>query len=51
MFPHRHRCRDVPVVKIDERVIGNGKPGPVTKKLVKAYKELTKVNGEPIAKR
>ena len=40
----------VPVVKIDERVIGNGKPGPVTKKLVKAYKELTKVNGEPIAK-
>ena len=34
-----------------ERVIGNGKPGPVTKKLVKAYKELTKVNGEPIAKR
>jgi len=41
----------VPVVKIDERVIGNGKPGPVTKKLVKAYKELTKVNGEPIAKR
>ena len=41
----------VPVVKIDERVIGNCKPGPVTKKLVKAYKELTKVNGEPIAKR
>ena len=41
----------VPVVKIDERVIGNGKPGPVTKKLVKSYKELTKVNGEPIAKR
>ena len=41
----------VPVVKIDERVIGNGKPGPVTKKLVNAYKELTKVNGEPIAKR
>ena len=41
----------VPVVKVDKRVIGNGKPGSVTKKLVKAYKELTKVNGEPIAER
>ena len=41
----------VPVVKIDQRVIGNGKPGPVTKKVVKAYQELTKVSGEPIAKR
>jgi len=41
----------VPVVKIDQRVIGNGKPGPVTKKVVKAYKELTKVSGERIAKR
>ena len=40
----------VPVVKIDERKIGNGKPGLITKKLVKAYKELTKVSGEPIKK-
>jgi len=39
------------VVKIDQRVIGNGKPGPVTKKVVKAYHELTKVSGERIAKR
>ena len=41
----------VPVVKIDQRVIGNGKPGPVTKKVGKAYHELTKVSGERIAKR
>ena len=40
----------VPVVKIDERRIGNGKPGKITKKLVKAYQELTKVSGEPINK-
>ena len=40
----------VPVVKIDERKIGNGKPGKITKKLVKAYQELTKVSGEPINK-
>ena len=40
----------VPVVKSDERKIGNGKPGLVTKKLVKAYQELTKVSGESIKK-
>jgi len=40
----------VPVVKIDERIIGNGKPGSITKKLVKAYQELTKISGEPIIK-
>jgi branched-chain amino acid aminotransferase len=38
----------VPVVKIDGRVIGNGKPGPVTQRLVTQYHALTKVSGEPI---
>ena len=38
----------VPVVKIDGRVIGNGKPGPLTQKLVAKYRSLTKVSGEPI---
>ena len=38
----------VPVVKIDGRVIGAGKPGPLTKKLVAEYHSLTKVSGEPI---
>jgi branched-chain amino acid aminotransferase len=38
----------VPVVKIDGRVIGDGKPGPRTLKLVEAYRALTKVSGEPI---
>jgi branched-chain amino acid aminotransferase len=38
----------VPVVKIDGRVIGNGKPGPATQKLVAEYRALTKVSGEPI---
>ena len=40
----------IPVVKIDGRVIGNGKPGPVTKDLVNRYHALTKVSGEPIGK-
>jgi branched-chain amino acid aminotransferase len=38
----------VPIVKIDGRVIGNGKPGPVTQKLRGQYHALTKVSGEPI---
>jgi branched-chain amino acid aminotransferase len=38
----------VPVVKIDGRVIGTGKPGPLTRTLVAEYRALTKVSGEPI---
>jgi branched-chain amino acid aminotransferase len=38
----------VPVVKIDGRVIGNGKPGLVTQRLVKDYHGLTNKTGEPI---
>jgi branched-chain amino acid aminotransferase len=38
----------VPVVKIDGRVVGTGKPGPVTRGLEEAYHSLTKCSGEPI---
>jgi branched-chain amino acid aminotransferase len=38
----------VPVVKIDGRVIGDGKPGAITQKLVGQYHALTNVSGEPI---
>lgn len=38
----------VPVTKIDGRVIGSGKPGALTRKLVAEYHALTKVSGEPI---
>jgi branched-chain amino acid aminotransferase len=38
----------MPVIKIDGRVIGNGKPGAVTHKLVDDYHALTKMSGEPI---
>ena len=37
-----------PVTKIDGRLIGDGVPGPVTKKLMAAFKELTLVEGTPI---
>jgi branched-chain amino acid aminotransferase len=38
----------IPVVKIDGRVIGVGKPGPITRDLVQRYREQTKTEGEAI---
>ncbi len=38
----------IPVVKVDGRVIGTGKPGPITRELVERYHALTKTSGEPI---
>jgi branched-chain amino acid aminotransferase len=35
----------VPVVKVDGRVIGSGKPGKLTLRLIKEFKELTKKEG------
>jgi branched-chain amino acid aminotransferase len=40
----------VSVVKIDGRIIGTGRPGPITRKLSDEYHALTKVSGEPIYK-
>jgi len=37
-----------PVTKIDGRIIGDGKPGPVTRDLMEAFKELTQTTGTPI---
>ena len=41
----------MPVIKIDGRVIGTGKPGPLTRRLVDEYHALTKVSGEMIYKK
>ena len=38
----------MPVIKIDGRVIGTGKPGIVTRQLVKEYHALTETSGDPI---
>ena len=35
----------IPVVKIDGRQIGDGKPGPITADLIHSFRELTKING------
>lgn len=38
----------IPVTKVDGRIIGDGKPGATTQKLITAYRSLTKQSGEPI---
>ncbi|NLC62475.1 MAG: branched-chain-amino-acid transaminase [Thermoanaerobacterales bacterium] len=35
----------IPVVKVDGRIIGDGKPGPITKKILEAFKQLVKTEG------
>ncbi|NLC38776.1 MAG: branched-chain-amino-acid transaminase [Clostridia bacterium] len=38
----------IPVVKVDGRMIAQGKPGPITKKLTASFRELTKHDGSEI---
>ena len=40
----------VPVVKVDGRTIGDGKPGTVTNKIINAFKELIETEGTEIYK-
>ncbi|MEZ5335608.1 MAG: branched-chain-amino-acid transaminase [Methanolobus sp.] len=37
-----------PLVKVDGRPIGDGKPGPITKKMVEAFEKITTTTGTPI---
>jgi branched-chain amino acid aminotransferase len=38
----------IPVVKVDGRPIGNGRPGAMTWELIRAFRELTKTDGPEI---
>jgi branched-chain amino acid aminotransferase len=38
----------VPVVKADGRLIGSGKPGPITKRIIARFREMTRETGTPI---
>lgn len=38
----------VPVIDVDGRVIGGGKPGAMTKRLLERFRELTRSEGTPI---
>jgi len=37
-----------PITKVDGRIIGSGKPGPITRDLMAAFRELTQTTGRPI---
>ncbi len=37
-----------PLVKVDGRDIGDGKPGPITKKMIAAFEDITQNSGTPI---
>ncbi len=38
----------VPVIEVDGRIIGDGKPGAVTKRLLNRFRDLTRSEGTPI---
>jgi branched-chain amino acid aminotransferase len=38
----------VPVVKADGRLIGNGKPGPITTRIIARFRDMTRETGTPI---
>ena len=38
----------IPVTKVDDRIIGNGKPGSITRKLIAEFQKLTRRDGTPI---
>src|SRR5882762_5587923 len=39
----------VPVVKADGRSIGNGKPGPITERIIARFRQVTRETGTPIS--
>ena len=41
-------AESAPLVKLDGRLVGNGKPGPLTKKMVEAFEYITQNTGTPI---
>ena len=38
----------IPVIKADGREVGNGKPGPITTRMIARFRELTRATGTPI---
>jgi branched-chain amino acid aminotransferase len=39
----------IPVVSLDRRVVGDGKPGPITRKLLEAFHQLANSTGTPVS--
>ncbi|MDI6782337.1 MAG: aminotransferase class IV, partial [bacterium] len=40
----------IPVIKIDSRIIGTGKPGDITLKIMQQFSELTQTEGVEVYK-
>jgi branched-chain amino acid aminotransferase len=38
----------IPVISLDKRLIGSGRPGPVTARYIARFRELTQASGTPI---
>jgi branched-chain amino acid aminotransferase len=38
----------IPMVRLDSRQIGNGKPGPITHAIIEAFRRCTATEGEPV---
>jgi branched-chain amino acid aminotransferase len=38
----------IPVIKADNRVIGTGKPGPISTRMIARFREITRETGTPI---
>ena len=38
----------IPVIKADGRVIGTGKPGPISLRMIARFREITREGGTPI---
>jgi len=38
----------IAAVKLDQRLIGNGKPGPITQRIIARFRELTQSTGTPV---
>ncbi len=38
----------IPVIEVDQRLIGAGKPGPLTKRMITLFRELTQNEGTPL---
>ncbi|RAL26064.1 branched-chain-amino-acid transaminase [Thermoflavimicrobium daqui] len=38
----------IPVIEVDSRIIGEGKPGPVTKQIITEFRKQTKVRGTKV---
>ena len=41
-------AESAPITKVDGRMIGDGNPGPITKKMIEAFEHITQNSGTPI---